>query len=26
MDGGNTMEIWELTSVVGEMGGWMIGG
>jgi len=26
MDGGNTMESWELTSVDGEMDGWMIGG
>jgi hypothetical protein len=27
MDGGsNTMASWELTSVDGEMGGWMIGG
>ncbi len=26
MDGGNSMESWELKSVDGEMGGWMIGG
>jgi len=26
MDGGNTMESWELTYVDEEMGGWIIGG